>query len=141
MSRDEAERLHPLVDFEGVRCIMWEPEGGNVDPSGVTHAYAAGARQSGAQIHRFTPVTDTEQQTDGSWIVRTPKGDIRTDVVVNAAGLWAREVAALAGLELPLIPTEHQYFITEGIPAIESLDRRLPSVADRDGEYLSLIHI
>ena len=135
VSRDEAERLHPLVDFEGVRCIMWEPEGGNVDPSGVTHAYAAGARQSGAQIHRFTPVTDTEQQTDGSWIVRTPKGDIRTDVVVNAAGLWAREVAALAGLELPLIPTEHQYFITEGIQAIESLDRRLPSVADRDGEY------
>ena len=135
VSRDEAERLHPLVDFDGVRCIMWEPEGGNVDPSGVTHAYAAGARNSGAQIHRFTPVTGTEQQADGSWIVRTPKGDIRTDVVVNAAGLWAREVAALAGLELPLIPTEHQYFITGGIPEIESLDRRLPSVADRDGEY------
>ncbi len=135
VSRDDAERLHPLVDFDGIRCIMWEPEGGNVDPSGVTNAYATGARKNGAQIHRFTPVTGTEQQSDGTWIVRTDQGDIRTEVVVNAAGLWAREVAALAGVDLPLIPTEHQYFVTEGIPAIEALDRRLPSVADRDGEY------
>ena len=57
VDRDEAERLHPLVDFDGIRCIMYEPEGGNVDPSGVTAAYAAGARQRGAEIHRFTPVT------------------------------------------------------------------------------------
>ncbi|MXQ07281.1 FAD-dependent oxidoreductase [Alphaproteobacteria bacterium GH1-50] len=135
VSRDEAERLHPLVDFTGVRCIMFEPDGGNVDPSGVTHAYAAGARQRGAEIHRFTPVTGTEAQPDGTWIVRTDKGDIRTPWVVNAAGLWAREVAALGGLELPLIPTEHQYFVTETIPEIAGLDRRLPSVADRDGEY------
>src|SRR5919112_2694133 len=55
VTRDEAERLHPLVDFDGVRCIMYEPDGGNVDPSGVTAAYAAGARQRGAEIHRFTP--------------------------------------------------------------------------------------
>ncbi len=135
ISRDEAERLHPLVNFEGIRCIMWEPEGGHVDPSGVTAAYASGARQNGAQIHRFTPVTGTEQQADGSWIVRTDKGDIRTDVVVNAAGLWGREVARMAGIELPLMPTEHQYFVTEGIAAIDAMDRRLPSVADRDGEY------
>ena len=135
VSRDEAERLHPLVDFTGIRCIMFEPDGGNVDPSGVTHAYAAGARARGAEIHRFTPVTGTEPQPDGSWIVRTDKGDIRADWVVNAAGLWAREVAALAGIYLPLIPTEHQYFVTETIPEIAALGRRLPSVADRDGEY------
>lgn len=135
VSRDEAERLHPLVDFTGIRCIMYEPDGGNVDPSGVTHAYAAGARARGAEIHRFTPVTGTEPQPDGSWIVRTEKGDIRADWVVNAAGLWAREVAALAGLRLPLIPTEHQYFVTETIAEIADLGRRLPSVADRDGEY------
>lgn len=135
ISRDEAERKHPLVDFNGVRCIMFEPDGGNVDPSGVTHAYATGARAMGAEIHRFTPVTGTEQQPDGSWIVRTEKGDIRTEWVINAAGLWAREVAAMAGLELPLIPTEHQYFVTETIPEIAELGRRLPSVADRDGEY------
>ncbi|RVK31425.1 FAD-dependent oxidoreductase [Sinorhizobium meliloti] len=135
IGRDEAERLHPLVNFDGIRCIMYEPEGGNVDPSGVTMAYAAGARRRGAEIHRSTPVTGTEAQADGSWIVRTPKGDIRTRWVVNAAGLWGREVAAMAGLELPLMPTEHQYFVTETIAEIAALDRRLPSVADRDGEY------
>ena len=135
VSRDEAERLHPLVDFDGVQCIMWEPDGGNVDPSGVTSAYAAGARKNGAEIHRFSPVTATHAQADGCWIVETNKGAIRTDWVINAAGLWAREVAALAGIDLPLLPTEHQYFVTETIAEIAALDRRLPSVADRDGEY------
>jgi dimethylglycine dehydrogenase len=135
ISRDEAERLHPLVDFDGIRCIMYEPDGGNVDPSGVTQAYAAGARKMGAEIHRFTPVTATIPQPDGSWIVETPRGDIRTEWVVNAAGLWAREVARMAGIELPLQPTEHQYFVTETIPEIAAMGRRLPSVADRDGEY------
>lgn len=135
IGRDEAERLHPLVDFDGIRCIMYEPQGGNVDPSGVTMAYAAGARARGAQIHRFTPVTATLQQPNGSWIVETPRGSIHTGWVVNAAGLWAREVAALAGIELPLMPTEHQYFVTESLAEIEAMDRRLPSVADRDGEY------
>ncbi len=125
VSRADAERLHPLVDFDGVRCIMFEPQGGNVDPSGVTMAYAAGARQRGAEIHRFTAATATEQQADGSWIVRTDKGDIRTQWVVNAAGLWAREVAALAGLTVPLIPTEHQYFVTETIPEIAALVREV----------------
>ncbi|MGB4789159.1 MAG: FAD-binding oxidoreductase, partial [Lentibacter algarum] len=135
ISRERAEELHPLVNFDGIKCIMWEPSGGNVDPSGVTNAYAAGARQKGAEIHRFTPVTATEAQPDGSWIVRTPKGDIKTPWVINAAGLWGREVAAMAGIELPLQPTEHQYFVTETIPEIAAIDRRLPSVADRDGEY------
>ncbi len=135
INRDEAERLHPLVDFNGIRCIMYEPEGGNVDPSGVTHAYATGARQMGAEILRFTPVTGTEQQSDGTWIVRTEKGDIATPWVINAAGLWGREVGRMAGLDLPLMPTEHQYFVTETIQEIAGLDRRLPSVADRDGEY------
>jgi dimethylglycine dehydrogenase len=135
ISRDEAAEKHPLVNFDGIRCIMWEPEGGNVDPSGVTNAYAMGARARGAEIHRFTPVTATEPQADGTWIVRTPKGDIRAEWVVNAAGLWGREVAKLAGIEVPLQPTEHQYFVTDTIPQIAGAGRRLPSVADRDGEY------
>ncbi|MBC6405824.1 MAG: GcvT family protein [Rhodospirillales bacterium] len=135
VSREEAEQLHPLVNFDDIRCIMFEPDGGNVDPSGVTQAYTAGARQRGARIERFTPVTATEQQPDGTWIVRTSKGDIRTPWVINAAGLWAREVAALAGIELPLMPTEHQYFVTQTIDEIANMGRRLPSVADRDGEY------
>lgn len=135
VSREEAQALHPLVNYDGIRCIMFEPDGGNVDPSGVTMAYAAGARQLGAEVERFCPVTATEQQPDGSWIVRTAKGDIHTQWVVNAAGLWGREVAAMAGIKLPLQPTEHQYLVTEALPEIEKLDRRLPSVADRDGEY------
>lgn len=135
VSRAEAEALHPLVNFDGVRRIMFEPDGGNVDPSGVTHAYAAGARQRGAVIERFTPVTATTPQPDGSWIVTTPKGEIQTEWVINAAGLWGREVAALAGISLPLQPTEHQYFVTETIPEIAAQGRRLPSIADRDGEY------
>jgi dimethylglycine dehydrogenase len=135
VSRSEAEALHPLADFDGIRCIMFEPDGGNVDPSGVTQAYAAGARQMGADVVRFCPVTATIQQPDGSWIVETPKGNIHTQWVVNAAGLWGREVAALAGITLPLQPTEHQYFVTETLPEIDKMDRRLPSIADRDGEY------
>lgn len=135
VTRNEAERLHPLVNFDGIRCIMFEPDGGNVDPSGVTNAYAVGARQKGAEIQRFTPVTSTIQQPDGTWIVETPKGNIHTGWVINAAGLWGREVAAMAGFSLPLLPTEHQYFVTETIAEIAAMDRRLPSVADRDGEY------
>ncbi len=135
ISIEEARELNPMVNYDGIKCVMYEPDGGNVDPSGVTNAYAVGARQRGAEINRFTPVTSTEPQSDGSWIVKTPKGDIHTQWVVNAAGLWGREVAAMAGFELPLQPTEHQYFVTESIPEIEASDRRLPSVSDRDGEY------
>ena len=135
VSREEAKELHPLAQFDDVRCIMFEPDGGNVDPSGVTHAYAAGARLLGAEIERFCPVTGTEAQPDGRWIVRTEKGDIHTQWVVNAAGLWGREVAAMAELSLPLQPTEHQYFVTEAIDEVATLGRRLPSIADRDGEY------
>ena len=135
VSREEASVLHPLANFDDIRCIMFEPDGGNVDPSGVTQAYAAGARQRGAEIERFCQVTATTQQPDSSWIVETPKGNIHTQWVVNAAGLWGREVAALAGITLPLQPTEHQYFVTEAMPEVEKIGRRLPSLADRDGEY------
>jgi dimethylglycine dehydrogenase len=86
-------------------------------------------------IHRYTPVTATIPQPDGTWVVETPRGAVRTEWVINAAGLWAREVAALAGIELPLMPTEHQYFVTDTIHEVATLGRRLPSVADRDGEY------
>ena len=66
-------------------------------------------------MHLFTPVIATTQRADGSWDVETDKGTIHADVVVNAAGLWAREVAAMAGVELPLMPLEHQYLVTEKI--------------------------
>ena len=135
VSLQEARELHPLLNLEDIRCVMYEPSGGNVDPSGVTNAYAVGARERGAEVYKFTEVIATEKQLDGSWIVKTTKGDIKTQWIINAAGLWGREVARLAGLELPLRLTEHQYLVTEKVPFIENLDRRLPSVADRDGEY------
>ena len=135
ISIEEAKQKNPLINFDGIRCVMFEPDSGHVDPSGVTHAYAAGARALGAEIHRFTPVTATTATPNGEWIVQTPKGDIRTQWVVNVAGLWAREVAALAGFTLPLQPTEHQYLVTETIESIAKFGKHLPSVADRDGEY------
>ena len=135
ISKQEILELHPLLDVDNVKCAMFEPLGGHVDPSGVTYAYAAGARQNGAAIHRFTPVLETNPRADGSWDVVTDKGTIHAEYVVNAAGLWGREVAKLAGFELPLMTMEHQYFVTEEIPAIAELGRELPSVADRDQEY------
>ena len=135
VSIEEAKKLNPMVNYDGIRCVMFEPDGGNVDPSGVTNGYAVGARNRGAEIHRFTPVTATEAQEDGTWVVKTPKGDIATPWVINAAGLWGREVAALAGIELPLQPTEHQYLVTETMADVEQSAARLPSVSDRDGEY------
>lgn len=135
LSIAEAKEMHPLVDFSGVRCVMLEPDGGNVDPSGVTYAYAQGARNLGATIHRFTPVTATTPRADGTWDVTTPAGTIHAEVVINAAGLWGREVAKLAGFELPLMTMEHQYFVTETIDDVAAHPVRLPSIADRDGEY------
>ena len=134
LSLSEAREMHPLLNTDGIRCAMFEPDGGNVDPSGVTHAYAKGARANGAEINRFTPVVETNQRPDGTWDVITPKGNIHTEVLINAAGLWGREVGRMAGLELPLIPMEHQYFVTDDMPEVVAAGRRLPSVADRDAE-------
>ena len=135
VSRDEAERLHPLVNYDGVRCIMFEPDGGNVDPSGVTHAYAAGARARGAEIHRFTP-GDGHRGT-GRWQLDCAHAQGRHSHSMGGecGRPLGREVAAMAGITLPLQPTEHQYFVTETIPEVAAMSRRLPSVADRDGEY------
>ena len=135
ISLDEARELHPLLNLDNVKCAMYEPMAGHVDPSGVTHAYAHGARKNGAEVHRFTPVIETNPRDDGSWDVVTENGTIRAEHVVNAAGLWGREVGRLAGLELPLMTMEHQYFVTDEIPEIAALDRELPAVADRDMEY------
>ena len=88
VSVDEAEELHPFINFEGVVYNVgtrwW-----NVDPSGVTNAYAIGARLNGAEIYRFTPVIGTEQNSDGTWIIRTERV-IFIQSGFNAAGLWGR---------------------------------------------------
>jgi len=124
----EAKRLCPLLETDGLVAALWEPTKGHVDPASATQAFAAAARKMGATIHRHTPVTATNPTPEG-WEVVTPEGTIQCEYVVNAAGLWAREVAAMAGITLPLMPVEHHYLVTEDIPEVAELGRDLPNVS------------
>ncbi len=113
ISLEDAGRLNPLLDMSKYVGALFDPIDGHVDPAGVTHAYAKAARVLGAQVVRHNPVLETNPNPDGSWTVVTAKGTIRAEHVVNAAGLWAREVGRLAGIDLPVQPMEHHYLITE----------------------------
>ena len=113
---------------------LWDPIDGEVDPSGVTYAFAKAAKVHGGKYYTHTVVKDTKQKKDGSWDVITDKGNINAEIVINAGGLWAREVGKLAGLNLPVQPMEHHYLITEAIPEIEQMgDQRLPIGTDFEG--------
>ncbi|MFT5656752.1 MAG: dimethylglycine dehydrogenase [Gammaproteobacteria bacterium] len=133
ISLEEVARLHPLIDPKRYIAALWDPLDGDVDPSGVTYAYAKAAKVYGANYHTHTPVIETHQRADGSWDVVTEKGTINAEHIVNAGGLWAREVGHLSGLNLPVQPMEHHYLITEAIPEIEALDHRLPAGIDYEG--------
>ena len=135
ISIEETLEMFPLLDPAGVQASFWQPDEVHVDPSGVTHAFAKGARQMGAEIERFCPVIETNPRPDGGWDVVTEKGTVVAESVVNAAGLWGREVARLAGIELPLAPMEHQYLVTEPVEAVEALTKEMPLLHDADGEY------
>ncbi len=132
ISLDEAKQKVPLLDTSHMAGALWEEQGGHVDPASATQAFAAAARKLGAEIYRHTPVIETLQRSDGTWNVVTEKGNIHTEYVVNAAGLWGREVAALAGIELPLVPVEHHYLVTENLPIIENLGFELPQINDNE---------
>ncbi|MCP5038193.1 MAG: FAD-binding oxidoreductase, partial [Rhodobacteraceae bacterium] len=132
ISLKEAREKAPILDTTHMASVCWENEGGHVDPASATQAFATAARALGATIYRHTPVTATSQRADGSWDVLTEKGKINTEFVVNAAGLWGREVARLAGIELPLIPVEHHYLVTENIRQIEDLGFELPQINDNE---------
>lgn len=134
ISVEEAARRHPLIDPSRYIAALWDPLDGDIDPSGVTYAYAKSARVHGGNYHTNTPVLETNQRPDGSWDVVTPGGTINAEMIVNAGGLWAREVGHLAGLHLPVQPMEHHYLITETIPEIaERGDERLPAGIDYEG--------
>jgi len=136
ISLDEAHEKVPLLDTSQMLGALWEEEGGHVDPASATQAFAAAARKLGAEVYRHTPVTASTQRADGSWDVITDKGTVHAEYIVNAAGLWGREVGAMAGIELPLVPVEHHYLVTDAMPEIESLDFELPQINDNEtGAY------
>ena len=99
----------------------------------MTQAYARAARLAGAEIYRHTPVIRLSQLPRGEWRVETPNGEVRAEYVVNAGGLWAREVGRMMGVELPIVPMEHQYILTNDLPELASLDHEIPTVVDFDG--------
>ena len=135
LSNEEAVARAPVLDLSEVLAVLYEPARGHVDPSGVTHAFAQAARDNGAQIYRQCPVLETNPSADRGWDVVTPQGTCHAEHIVNAAGLWAREVGGLAGVHLPLMPVEHHYFVTENIAEIEAMDHELPLIGDADAEF------
>jgi dimethylglycine dehydrogenase len=133
ISVDEAAGLFPLMDKKHFKGAMYDPIEGHVDPYGVTHAYAKSAQIGGAEIVRRTRVTDLRQRPDGSWDVITESGNVHAEHVVNAAGLWAREVGRMVGLELPILAMEHQYLITGDMPELVGRKEQLHAI-DFEGE-------
>ncbi len=133
VSLEEIAEMHPLIEPKHYLGALYDPLDGDIDPSGVTYAYAKSAKHYGARFHTHTPVVETRQRPNRTWDVVTPQGTINAETVVNAGGLWAREVGKLAGLELPVQPMEHHYLITETIPEIEAAGRRLPCGVDYEG--------
>ena len=131
---DEIAKIAPIVNLEGVIGALYDPLDGHLDPSGTTHAYAKAARMGGATIETHCKVIATNQRADGSWDVVTDKGTIHAEHVVNAGGLWAREVGQMAGIYFPLHPMEHQYLVTDETPEIYERDTEHPHVMDPAGE-------
>jgi dimethylglycine dehydrogenase len=132
--REVEEMTDGLVNVEGIVGALWDPLDGHLDPYGTTHAYAKAARLGGAEIVTHCRVLETNPRPDGSWDVVTEAGTVHAEHVVNAAGLWAREVFAMAGTYAPLLPMAHQYLVTDDIPELVARGREFPHVMDPGGE-------
>lgn len=134
---EEIKQIAPVTNIDGIIGGLYDPLDGHLDPSGTTHAYAKAARMGGATIETHCMVHETNQRADGTWDVVTNKGTIHAEHIVNAGGLWAREVGAMAGVYLPLHPMEHQYLVTDDVPMIKEMmadGREHPHVMDPAGE-------
>ncbi len=139
ISAEEAHRLMPLLDPKQFVGAVRNSEDGHLDPSGVTHAYAKAARKLGAEVERFTKVEEIVRQArTATWRVITNKGEVVAEHVVNAGGLWAREVGRMVGLELPVLAMEHMYLITEDMPEVAEVNattgKEVIHAVDFDGE-------
>jgi len=134
----EALAMFPLMDESHFVGALWDPVEGHLDPSGTTHAYAKAAQKLGASIELRNRVVEITQQSDGTWNVVTEKGTIKTEHVVNAGGLWAREIGRMVGLELPVLAMEHMYLLTDTLPEVVEFNagtgRELVGVIDFAGE-------
>jgi len=122
ISVKEAKELFPLLEEKYFVGAMYSHEDGHLDPSGVTHAYAKAARVGGADIVLRNRVEALSQRADGTWDVATEQGTIHAEHIVNAGGLWAREVGRMAGLELPVLAMEHMYLLTEDMPEVKAFN-------------------
>ena len=119
LTPDEVKAIWPLCETDGLIGAIRHPEDGYIQPADLTQALAKGARDMGAKIHRNTVVTAIEQLPSGEWQVTTDQGAIVCDHVVSATGNFARRTGRMVGLDVPVIPVEHQYIVTEPHPAIQ----------------------
>jgi len=123
--------LHPFYNLDGVIGALHTPDDGHVDPTNVTMALAAGARQKGVKIIRQCRATNiTRDEANDEWIVETEKGTIRCEHVVNAGGTYARQMGEWSGLQLPMTSMTHHYFVTEEVPEFQDLGYELPVIRD-----------
>jgi dimethylglycine dehydrogenase len=118
LTPQQVKEIWPLCNVEGLVGAIRHPEDGYIQPADLTQALARGARARGAEIYRHTRVTVIEQKPSGDWLVRTDRGDITCEHVVSATGNFARQTGWMVGLEVPVIPVEHQYIVTEPHPEI-----------------------
>jgi dimethylglycine dehydrogenase len=114
----QVREIWPLCNIDGLVGAIRHPEDGYIQPADLTQALARGARARGAEIHRQTRVIGIAQQRSGEWLVKTDQGDILCEHVVSATGNFARQTGAMVGLDIPVIPVEHQYIVTEPHPEI-----------------------
>lgn len=135
---DEIKKLWPLINAEGLVGALWHPTDGHIAPVDVTMALAKGARMRGATIHQNTAVTAIERD-GGEWIVKTSGGDVRCEHVVCATGNYARTTAAMVGLQIPVIPVEHQYIVSDVDPVLKAYreegHKELPVLRESDSSY------
>ena len=138
ISPKEAAEIMPLLDPKHFVGAVYDPIEGHLDPSGTTWAYAKAAQKQGGEIHQQTHVEALHQQEDGTWHIHTSQGDIHAEHVVNAGGLWAREVGRMVGLELPVLAMEHMYLLTEEMEEVtlhnQQSGKQIPHAMDFDGE-------
>ena len=127
---EKVAELHPFYNLDGVLGALHTPGDGHVDPTNVTMALAAGARQTGVRIIRRCRATNITQAATGEWVVETESGSITCEHVVNAGGTYARQMGEWSGLQLPMTSMTHHYFVTEPVPEFADLDRELPVIRD-----------